>query len=228
MTDAVVSMAAVDDFDLGGNFIAQSSTKTISQDHGEMLKANGDIQKYSFVFNVLTSYSTAYKFNADTGLGAALPNIGSVENGYMIDSISISTSPDNYPEITIAGHNHAENAHADDRVEYAIPADIQSILTGAWGVYDFFNKSSATVCATSSSYTIQMTHVDVECQDGNHFVGNNVSGNEEASVTYVGNAATPTTLANGWVVDSTENGKQNQEMDSSTITASRPVALGRV
>ena len=223
MTDAAVNLTAVDTFSLGGSFIPQNTTKTISQDHAEMIKANGDYEKYSDVFNVLNTYSASYKFNADTGLGAALPAIGEVKNAIMIDSISISTSYNDYPEISIEGHQHGENAHADDRVQYSIPAGIQTILTGAYGAYDFFSKSSATVCSTDSSYTIQMTHVDVECGTGDHFVGDNILGNEEASVTYVGDAATPTTVS-GWTVTSAEESENNQEFDVSTISASRVVA----
>ena len=223
MADASVNLTAVDTFSLGGSFIPQNTTKTISQDHAEMVKANGDYQKYSSVFNVLNSYSTAYKFNADTGLGAALPSIGAVSGAIMIDSIAISTSYNDYPEIIVTGHQHGAAVHANDRVTYAIPAGIQSALTGAVGAYDFFSKSSSTVCATDSSYTIQMTHVDVECGTGDHFVGDNVMGNEEASVTYVGDALTPTTVS-GWTVTSADETDNNQEFDTSTISAHRVVA----
>lgn len=225
MTDAVVNILAVDHFDLGSNWIPQNSTVTNSQDHAEMVKANGDYQKFSSVFNVMTSYTVEYKWNADTGLGAALPHVGSVENTIHIDSITINTVYNDYPTITISGHNHAENAHTDNRTEYAPYSSIVSALNGTVGAVDFFGKASTTVCATESSYTLSCTHVDVECGTGNHFVGNNVLGIEEASVTYVGDSWTPRTspTVSGWTVTSAETTDSNQEFDTSVITATKLV-----
>jgi hypothetical protein len=154
-----------------------------------------------------------------------LPYVGSVENTIHIDSITISTTYNDYPTITISGHNHAGNAHTDNRTEYAPYSSVITALTGAVGAYDFFGKASATVCATESNYTLSCTHVDVECGTGNHFVGNNILGIEEASVTYVGDSWTPRTspAVSGWTVTSADSTDSNQEFDTSTITATKLV-----
>ena len=124
MTDQSVDLQASDVFGLGGSFIAQSSTIATSLDYASMLKANGDWEKWSSTFNQLDEVTVTYKYNSDTGLGAALPEVGSISNSYCITEISVETVYNDYPTITVTGHNHDENAHAGgkQREQPALPS----------------------------------------------------------------------------------------------------------
>ena len=222
MADVVISLGASDIFSLGAKFLAQTTSATVSQENSKMIKGNGDYQKISDVFNILTSVTATYKYTDITGLGEALPKVGNVVNAYLITSIAIATSQE-YPEITITGHQHAANAHTDlGKNLYSIPADIIALLTGAWGVYDFFAKSSTLACATDSNYELSINHIDAEC-NGSHFVGQNIQGIEQATVNYVGTAATPATVS-GWTVTSYDQPTSNVDFYKSTISAERVVA----
>ena len=64
MADKLVGLEASDLFNLGGNFIPQSSTDSNSVSFANMLKANGDFEKYSDPFNAFNS-SLIIFFNSD-------------------------------------------------------------------------------------------------------------------------------------------------------------------
>ena len=226
MADIAIALEASDIFSLGGNFIPQSTTASVAQQHAEMIKANGDYQKYSDVFDVMTSVTANYKFNADTGLGAALPSCGALSGSYLITSIRIDTVNIEYPTIVVTGHNHANNAHATgaaQSTEYPIPADIQTILTGAYGAYDFAELSGAAIACIRSSYEIRNDHIDQNDATGNHWVGSNVKGMEELSCEYSGNIASPPTIA-GWTVETSDLNDSDEEHDTSSVSAIRIVA----
>lgn len=212
MSDQNVALEASDIFGLGGNFIPQNSQLSTENSYARMIKANGDFEKWSSTFNQITNATCPYKYNADTGLGAALPNIGSVTGGYLITEIGIETVYNDYPTITITGHQHEENPHANDRVQYT--CSITGDFTGAIGAYDLAGLAADEVCATRSTYTMAINHIDAEC--GDHWVGQNVQGTESCTVEYIGHIAVFTVA--GWVVRTYVISDSNEAFDTSSIT----------
>lgn len=219
MTDKAVNLTASDAFALGGSFIPQTASVTTSQEHANMIKADGDWQKWSSVFNLISEVTVDYKFNAVAGLGAALPSIGEVSNGYMVSGISVSTVHNDWPTITITGHSHGENSHVAGMTTYSFTPAMIVYLTGALGAYDFFNKAAGAVCATDSTIDLSMDHIDAECDGGNHWVGTNVKGRLEATVNYIGEVATPATVAGWTVMNYVTPNDSNEDFDKSSITA---------
>lgn len=225
MADKVVALEASDVLALASNFIPQNSNIRSDQSTAQMIKANGDIQKYASVFNEIDNVSISYRWNADEGLGAALEALcGSLENSYIITAVRIETVFNYWPTITFTAHNHADNAHAAVPAlpTFSIPADMIAILTGAFGAYDFFAKAADNVCIQRSTYELRCEHVDAECSTGDHWVGTNIRGVEECTCEYISNVATPSTVS-GWTVTSYEVNDSNEEHDTSSITAERAV-----
>ena len=223
MADIAINLEASDIFGLGGSFVPQSTTATTTQQHAEMIKANGDYQKFSSVFDVLDSVTGNYKFNADAGLGAALTSLcGSVSNSILITSVRVDTVNIEYPTIVVTGHNHEANLHSAGNV-YDIPADMVAILTGAYGAYDFGVLSSALITCIRSSYEIRCEHIDQNDATGDHWVGTNVKGMEEISQEFSGNITSPPTIA-GWTVETSDLNDSNEEHDTSSFSAIRTVA----
>ena len=222
MADIAVDLGASDILSLGGSFIAQNTTASVSQEHAEMLKANGDFQKLSSVFNIETAINAVYKFSEDTGLGAALPSVGSVSGSYLITSCRIDTVNNDYPTITLTAHNHSENLHTTGN-EYAVPADMQAIATGAYGAYDWAGLGGAAIACIRSSYELRCDHIEQNGETGNHWVGTSVKGMEELSCEYSGNIANPPTIS-GWTVETSELADSNEEHDTSSVSAVRIVA----
>ena len=223
MADIAINLEASDIFGLDGSFIPQSTTATVSQAHAEMIKADGDYQKFSSVFDVLTSVTGNYTFSADTGLGTALSAFcGSVSNSYMITSVRVDTVNTEFPTIVVTGHQHTNNTHTSGNA-YAIPADMIAILTGAYGAYDFGGLSGATIACIRSSYEIRLEHIDQADSTGNHWVGTNVKGLEELSQEFSGNIASPPVIS-GWTVETSDLNDSSEEHDTSSVSAIRIVA----
>ena len=221
MADKNVGLEASDVFALGGLFIAQSSSVSTTLQHAKMKKANGDFEKFSDTFNHQDDVTATYKFNADSGLGAALPKVGEVKNGYAITEISISTTWEDYPEISITGHAHDANTHETGLNEYAISAEIIALLTGAIGAYDFAGLAGDDVCTTGSTYTLGVNHIDVNCGAGDHWVGNQIEGMESISVDYVGFIASY--FIADWTVTGFNQDDSNDAFDISAISAEKLV-----
>jgi len=235
MADKNVSLLASDLFALGGSFVAQSSTKNDTAEYAAMLAANGDWIKWSELFNNLYSITTVYKWNAIVGLGAALPNVGDVKNGYLITELGIATNYKDWPTITVTGHQHYANTHVDPLPQYAVPADIIAVTTGQFGGYDFLSAigtvtTAEDICVTDSTYTLGMNHIDAECSGGEHWVGTNVQGKETVNENFIGRITLPASLtvawlgAAGWYATTATNDDSNTDFNKSNITAERIVA----
>ena len=61
MADIAIDLGASDILGLASNWIPQNTTASVSQEHAEMIKANGDFQKLSSVFNIETAINAVYK-----------------------------------------------------------------------------------------------------------------------------------------------------------------------
>jgi len=241
MADKNVGLTSSDIFSLGGNWVPQSSNKNMTAEYASMLAANGDFVAggWSELFNNLYGITASYKWKAITGLGAAIPNIGSVANSYLITEISVATNQKDWPTISFTGHQHKDNEHIAGMSEYAIPADIIALLTGKFGAYDFLNAiadvtSAEDICVMDSTYTITLNHVDAECTGGEHWVGENLQGKETVSETLIGRVTLPASLtaitgpwlpdtANAWWPTAASNDDSNTDFNKSVISAERRV-----
>lgn len=217
MADEAVSLSASDVLGLGGNWIPQNSQISTDFSYAEMLKSNGDYQKWSDTFDEIATVNIPYRFNADAGLGAGLPNIGSIHNGYHIDGYTIDTTHNEYPMVTFSAHQHGVNPHIDDRVEYALPAGLIALALGSLGAYDWAGLAADEVCGQSSTLTMSLNHIDENC-DSDHWTGQNVQGVVECTVNYIGNI-TSFTVAGYTVTNYTIN-DSNEAFDTSSITFS--------
>lgn len=225
MAIKAVSFTASDILGLASNFIPHNTRKNTTQQHVNMHKANGDIQKKSSPFNQVDNIIVPYRWSEDTGLGIALTSAGSVQNSYIVTGIRIETNDGDYPMINFAAHAHDVNSEATDDglAVYDIPADMIAILTGAFGAYDFAGKEAANVQCRRSVYEITIDHRDRGGNDGNHWTAYNRSCEERIECEYTDDIATPTTLA-GWTVEGADDNDDNDDWDNSRIVAVRAVA----
>jgi len=132
----------------------------------------------------------------------------------MISEIGIETTYNDYPTINFSAHQHGENPHIDDRVEYA--CSIPGSFTGAIGAYDLAGLAADEVCATSSTYTLSVNHLDAECDGGDHWVGQNLQGMESCTVNYIGHIGL--FVVAGWTVRNYTIDDSNEAFDTSSIT----------
>lgn len=220
MADKYVDLEATDRFDLGGLFVAQTSSLSSDLSHAKMKKANGDYQKFSDTFNITETVNVSYEYNADSGLSNDLPFIGSIQNGWSITSINVETATGEYPKINIEGHNHSVNPH--DAVNQLNQYGVTLVIDGALGADDFAGlavTALADACIQSSSYTLSVNHVDAECGGGDHFVGQQIEGMEAITCNYIGLIGDKTLI--GWTVTNYGDDDSNADFDTSTISMER-------
>jgi hypothetical protein len=220
---ATGNIEASDVFGLGGNFIAQNASGSIDKLHAKMKKADGDYEKFSTVFNEQTNQSAVYSFNADTGLGAALPSIGEIKNGYVITEIGVDSAFDTYPVITVTGHKHKDNTDIQTNL-YAVSVAMQALMTGAVGAYDLLGLATGTdSCVTGSTYSIGVNHIDDACGDGGHWFGTSIEGMETINVTYIGFTAFTEDLVSDYTITNYTFDDSNEAHDVSSATGEKLV-----
>lgn len=216
MADATVTFTASDLFSLGSNFIAQSSNDVDTNSYAQINKADGDNNSESNAFDLRNEYTCVYRWSAATGLGAALPDVGSVTGTKLVTQVQIDMSNDDFPTITITGHQHDAATHTSQNV-YALPSAMQTLITGAFGAYDIFVKDSSTAACQSETLTFSAEHIDALDCSGAHFAGHTFRGMMTGSATHVG-AVTGVATTNGAFVIDTQDSTTSNEGFVTTVT----------
>lgn len=218
-TDAAVGgIEATDIFSLGGDFVAQSSSTDDQQTRASAKGANGDEVAYK-EHDGKTSVSCTYLYKAVSGsIVVTALYIGKVSGGYHIDQIQVAYSNNNWPIVTVTGHNHDANAHVDADLVMIKPS---LTLPAGFGVCPgLFANANADSSCISANYTLSAEHTDINGCDGNHLVGDNHGGMETVQATYYG---VPTLTTTGWVLTSDAASDSNADFDQTSINATRAV-----
>jgi hypothetical protein len=145
-------------------------------------------------------------------------NVGLVSNGYAIDSIAIAYTNNTWPTLTITGHNHTSNAHADADMEH-FTASLN--FPSGFGCVSLLADTGAADSCVSTTYTLTAEHVDVLGATGEHLAGNYKGGSETIASTFYG---VPTLDSTGWVLTSDTAADSNADFDQVNITASKAVS----
>ena len=228
MADAAVDFSPTDIFDLStisASFQVQSSSDVDTNSYAQVNKADGDNCTESGAFDERNEVSAVYRWCASTGLesgttGMGAFGVGDVRNSFLITQIQLDTSNEDYPTITVTGHQHDDNPHTSQNV-YDWPAGMLALMTGAFGCYDFINKDSATAACQSETLTMVAEHVDVLDATGDHFAGHTFRGRIDISCTHVG-AVSGADASGGdaaWAVDTQESTGSNETFDTTVTNA---------
>jgi len=219
MADKSVDMQATDLFSLGANFDAQSSSDSDMQDFASVADANGDVGGgcESAGENDRNEYSCPYGYCGSdivTDLGTVLTTFGEVVDSKALTELTVNFRLDAYPELTLTGHQHDNNAHtALDN------ADVSSVIpasTGGVGCPDIWTNADTDSSPISVTVRFSLEHVDRNDADNQHWVGANKNFRVDVTAEYIG---TPSLTTTGWKVDSVVSNDSNAEMDTTVYTA---------
>lgn len=157
----------------------------------------------SKVINEITEYSQEFVANA-TDAPTIPPTLGALCGSVVLTGIRISTSATDFAKMTLTGHQHTTNAHADtlNQVTHGI-----TISSGFGGV-DFLGGTAGDNAAVeSSTLNIQTGHTDVQAgATGDHLIGQNHTANATATTVWIG---VPTDgIGDTW--DETETGSTTE------------------
>ena len=214
---AVGGILATDIFALGTDFNPQSSNVDTQLTKASARGADGD-EVASQAHDGKTTVSCTYIYTGAGTLGVMPVTglvVGKVAGGYHIDSVSCAFSNNGWPTITVTGHQHLINVHADgDFAEYTPSID----LPAGFGAADLFANAGATSSVVSSTYTLSATHQDVMNKDGNHLAGDNAGATETITAQYYG---VPTLTTTDWIVTSSNFSDSNSDFDQVNISATK-------
>lgn len=216
---AVGGILATDIFDLGGDFEPQSSGSDVQSTRESAKGANGD-EVASALHDAKTVVSCPYLYKAASGtIDVSDLYIGKVcTSGHHIDGFTVAYTNNGWPLVTVTGHNHGANAHADGgMVEIASALE----LPAGFGCPELFTNGGAASSCVSATYTLSAEHQDVQGKDGNHLAGDNRGGMETVAATYYG---VPTLTTSGWDVTTTNSTDSNADFDQTAVSATRAAA----
>lgn len=192
---------------------------SVVKDRANVLNGIGN-EVASQLFNERTEVTQEFE-PASASVAPTVPaQIGALLDEVILTGIAISTSATGFVSMTLTGHQHANNAHANTLQKAAHNIS----LTKSFGAQDFFGGTAgANADVESSSINITCQHIDVQNSDGNHLVGENFDGRISGTVTYHG---VPSSNAGaGWDVTNVETAENNTGFKMTTITAEKPLTL---
>jgi hypothetical protein len=221
---AIGACSATDLFLLGGDFEAQSSTTTHTDDTIEAFKNNGDPACTTEGVNGRTDYSCEYIYCGTTFVtdihAALLTSFGSIKDSKAVTDVTITYATGQYISVSVSGHNHDENAHESGFLDTFDANDILISPDGDInpGVYDFFTLANAATCVTTASLSFSIDHDDIECGSGDHGAGLNLRARATGTIEYVGDVNINDVDA-AWTVTTNEVNDQNSGFCTESITA---------
>ena len=224
MSDKVVVFGAVDGVGAIAGCSLISDTPNESKSRWKGKDSKGNETKHGH-FDVKTEYTSVYGIDDDTN-GIVDLILGSVMNGRLVTSIQISAAAsEENNKVTIISHNHAVNAHIDDRQQVAIAAFLPVGGVPAWGPVDFLGGTAGTNAAPSSGeITFACQHND-KAPSGDHFCGENYDAMVTASTTWEGVPTTPVDAGVWDTYTSKENPVSNTEFKTTKVDATAPLML---
>lgn len=219
MSEPVILFGATDGFGAITGCELQSDTPNVQKDRANALDASGN-EAANTTHNQRTEHTATYRIVSDTNDVAALI-LGAVVNSRAITRIAIRTQAgDEYNTLEIAGHNHADNAHADTLQQVAIADVLGAIAVTAYGAVDFLGGTAGTVAGLQSGdITFECQHQDKQGPTGNHLVGENYNAMATADSEWVG--VPSVVAAAGWDVTTTESPVSNTDFKTTRVSGTK-------
>ena len=222
---AAVGFQASDLFAQPANFHPQSSSSITNETVTRMLDDQGNSQCSTGGLNSTTEYTNDFTYcNATpdiaTDLNTTLTEFGNVFDSKKMTGLVLGFSAGEYATVSITGHQHAENAHNVGATEGIADVSAAVPAGAGFGVPTLAGQvDGADASPVSMTMTFSFNHVDREGEDGNHFVGKNITCRAEVSVEWVGVPTTPE--ATGWETLSQGPNDANEDFDGYSYTAEK-------
>jgi len=222
MAESPPTITAVDYFNAGANFHVQNSNTEETKTFSPVIGAAGDYA-CSQEFDDGDSYMSEYKYcsdtpDIDTDLSTLITAFGQFKTGTTGSptEMRIHFEAGEPATVTIDGHQHDANAHANDALD---EFDCSSIIPASSGIgVPTLITVTGTVSPVSADVTINANHIDKVGADGTHFHGQNIGPcRVSISVQYEGQVSG--TTAGNWLNIIVAKSDDNQDTPTSTVTA---------
>ena len=203
MAEPTITFGAVDDpFGAPTGWNARGPAKNLQRDRANTLDALGN-ETASNLHNERTEYTQEFEAASATVAPTIPATLGALVGDCILTGISISTSGTGFVTMSLTGHQHTDNAHANTLQTVAHGVT----LSKSFGAIDFMGATAGDNAALeSSSCDITCQHIDITDSDGDHLIGENYDARISYSATWHG---VPTTEAGAGIdvtsINTTEN-----------------------
>jgi hypothetical protein len=201
MAEPTITFGTTTKFGSLTGWAPNGATLSKTKDRAAALDGIGN-EVASTTFNERTEYSQEFVSSA-TSAPTIPDTLGELVGSCVLTGISITTNATDFVKMTLTGHQHSDNAHADTlmRVEHGIT------LSSGFGAQDFLGGTAGdNASLESSTVNISCNHTDVQDGTGDHLIGQNHTATAQASSTWIG---VPTTgVGEGW--DATDTGSTTE------------------
>lgn len=220
MAEPTITFGATDTpFGAPTGWVAKGPAKTVSKDRANVLGPTGN-EVASKLHNERTEYTQDFE-PASASVAPTVPaTIGILLDTMILTGISLQTSATGFVQMTLTGHQHTNNPHADTLQQAAHNISVSK----SFGSIDFVGATAgANASLESSSCEITCQHIDTENTDGDHLIGQNFDARISVNQTWHG---VPTTAVGaGWDTTSTVTTENNTGFLQTQTTSEKSVAL---
>jgi len=169
----------------------QTTNHSTSQQRAQALGATGD-EAVSTLYGGQDSITETFKIYKESGT-FSVENVvpGTVKDGYHVDTITVTYTPTDYPEMSISAHKHTDvhdgvQSHGTPMRKaastLALPAGF-----GACGIAALVGvEDDPSIAASGATYTLGITHEDATDCGGAYLASENRDPVETLQVNFVG------------------------------------------
>jgi hypothetical protein len=220
MTEPAITFGATDTpFGAPTGWVAKGPAKAVTKDRANVLGPTGN-EVASKLYNERTEYTQEFEPASASSAPTVPPTIGVLLDTMILTGISLATSATGFVTMTLTGHQHTTNTHANTLQQAAHGIAVSA----SFGAIDFLGATAgANASLESSSVEITCQHVDVEGSAGEHLIGNNFDGRISVTQTWHGVPTTP--VGTGWDTTSVNTTENNTGFLQTATTAEKAVAL---
>ena len=222
MADKDIQWGSSSSFGTIAGFNPQGDNYTSGYQRASSDDGNGD-ETASKLYDRRIDRNQTFKGASATTVGVIPPIIGAICGSVLLTRIEIKTSGTDFPTLSLTGHQHGSNAHANDRRQAAHGI----VLAVAFGAQDFLGSTydGDDVELVESTAVISVQHKDEPGQNGEHATGQNYKGMIEVTQEYLGDGEDKALVGTGWDKVSVDVKDDPQGNQHTTIHAQKAFSL---
>lgn len=219
MADPTITFGADQLFSTLTSFVHKTVDVETKRERAATNDEDGD-ELISILFNEMTEAMAELEAKVYAS-GPAIPSvIGSLLGGYLNTELEITTQNKAPVMLRVVGHNHANNAHVDNRRK----ATHGISLTKGFGAIDFLGGTSGSDASVKSSRCrIYCDHKDEENEDGDHLIGQNYHAMIESETVW--NGVPSSAIGAGWDNPTVKTRRNNEGFLETVVTGIKAVVM---
>lgn len=203
----------------------QTTNHSTSQQRAAAADKHGD-EKTSTLYGGQDSVTETFKvFQSEGTFSVANIVPGTVVDGYHVDSLTVTWSPTDFPEVSVSAHKHTDLATGVTSHGTPHRKAVSSLQPpagfGACGIAALVGVEDTSIAPSGATYTLGITHEDAQDCGGGYLASQNRDGVETLQVNFVGIATIDQSSGKpmeGWDMTASSKDKGNTAAETSSFT----------